>query len=320
MSAENPWWGSERNRGELRKLGIAVSNGSIRRYRWRPAPRPPSQTWRTFLRTHAPELWAADLVTVPTVTFRTLFVLFFIRHEHRELLHVRVTAHPTAARVGRQLIEATAWADGLGTCSGIATWRNHNALLLSDPVHLRGDPAAAASAPEELRVIGGWLPVWAWGTSPVEVRDAPATRGGPAVPAPRLGLDGGRGVAEELRLDAHAAQHGRHAGGAGGTCPPRTWRRLGRWGWAPGARWRPQPQRSPGPRPPRPTEAGPRPRLLRLVRHLRPVGPRVGPRAAAPPSRGGRRMVSSIWGEGAPGRTRTVGPHLRRWTAPPSKG
>jgi putative transposase len=33
MSQENPLWGSERIRGELLKLGIAVSNRSIRRYR-----------------------------------------------------------------------------------------------------------------------------------------------------------------------------------------------------------------------------------------------------------------------------------------------
>lgn len=36
MSSENPLWGSERIRGELLKLGIVVSNRSIRRYRWRP--------------------------------------------------------------------------------------------------------------------------------------------------------------------------------------------------------------------------------------------------------------------------------------------
>jgi len=46
---------------------------------------------------------------VPTVTFRTLFVLLFIRHDRRELVHLRVTAHPTAAWVWRQLLEATAW-------------------------------------------------------------------------------------------------------------------------------------------------------------------------------------------------------------------
>jgi transposase InsO family protein len=109
LSKENRLWGTERIRGELRKLGIAISSGSIRRYRWRAAPRPPSQTWRTFLRNHAHQIWAADLFTVPTVTFRTLYVFFVISHDRRELVHCRVTAHPTAAWSWRQLIEATAW-------------------------------------------------------------------------------------------------------------------------------------------------------------------------------------------------------------------
>jgi putative transposase len=81
MARDNPLWGTERIRGELRKLGIAVSAGSIRRYRWRRPPRPPSQTWRTFLANHAAHIWAADLFTVPTVRFRTLFVRFFITHD-----------------------------------------------------------------------------------------------------------------------------------------------------------------------------------------------------------------------------------------------
>jgi hypothetical protein len=109
LSEENRLWGTERIRGELLKLGLAVSNRSIRRYRGRGAARPPSQTWRTFLRNHAGSIWAADLCTVQTVTFRTLYVLFFITHGRRELVHVAVTAHPTAAWVWRQLVEATAW-------------------------------------------------------------------------------------------------------------------------------------------------------------------------------------------------------------------
>jgi transposase InsO family protein len=43
------------------------------------------------------------------VSFRTLYVFFFIRHQRRELLHVNVTASPTAAWVWHQLLEATPW-------------------------------------------------------------------------------------------------------------------------------------------------------------------------------------------------------------------
>ncbi|HVG95417.1 MAG TPA: hypothetical protein VNK05_00795 [Chloroflexota bacterium] len=109
MARENVLWGTERIRGELRTLGIGVSNRSIRRYRWRGPQRPPSQTWRTFLADHAHAIWAADLFTVQTLTFRTLYVLFFIGHGRRKLLHVRVTAHSTAAWVRQRVLNATPW-------------------------------------------------------------------------------------------------------------------------------------------------------------------------------------------------------------------
>ena len=109
MSRDNPLWGSERIRGELLKLSLGVSNRSIRRYRWRGPTRRPSQTWRTFLTNHAHAIWAADLFVVQTLTFRVLYVLVFIAHGRRELLHLAVTAHPTAAWIWRQLVEATPW-------------------------------------------------------------------------------------------------------------------------------------------------------------------------------------------------------------------
>ena len=46
---------------------------------------------------------------MPTLTFKTLYVLVFIAHGRRELVHVNVSANPTAAWVWRQVIEATPW-------------------------------------------------------------------------------------------------------------------------------------------------------------------------------------------------------------------
>ena len=109
MSHENPLWGAERIRGELRTLGIEVSTHSIRRSRWRGPQRPPSQTWRTFLANPAHAIWVADLLTVPTLTFRTLYVLCFIGHGRRQLLHFHVTAHPTAAWIWQPVVNATPW-------------------------------------------------------------------------------------------------------------------------------------------------------------------------------------------------------------------
>jgi hypothetical protein len=109
MASANPLCGTERIRGELLKLGIVVSSRSIRRYRRRRNSRPPSQSWRTFLANHAQAIWAADLFVVQTLTFQTLYVIFFISHGSRQLVHFEVTANPNAAWVWRQLIEATPW-------------------------------------------------------------------------------------------------------------------------------------------------------------------------------------------------------------------
>src|SRR5437879_1913664 len=68
--------------------------------------RPPSQAWRTFLKNHAKDLIALDFFTVPTATFRVLFVLIVLNHGRRRLVHFNVTEHPTAEWTARQLIEA----------------------------------------------------------------------------------------------------------------------------------------------------------------------------------------------------------------------
>ena len=109
MSRDNRLWGTERLRGELLKLGIVVSKRSIRRYRWRKPTPVGSQTWRTFLSNELKGIWAADLLVVHTINYRVLYVLFFIRHDRRELIHFNVTSSPTAAWVWQQLIEATPW-------------------------------------------------------------------------------------------------------------------------------------------------------------------------------------------------------------------
>ena len=43
-------------------------------------PNPPSQSWRTFLENHATDIFAIDFLTVPTATFRVLFVLDYTSH------------------------------------------------------------------------------------------------------------------------------------------------------------------------------------------------------------------------------------------------
>src|SRR5437667_2808436 len=111
MSRANPLWGAPRIHGELLKLGLTVSQATVSKYMIRPR-RPPSQAWRTFLKNHAKDLIALDLFTVPTATFRVLFVLVILTHSRRRLAHFNVTAHPTAEWTARQLTAACALEDG----------------------------------------------------------------------------------------------------------------------------------------------------------------------------------------------------------------
>jgi hypothetical protein len=65
VAVANPLWGAPRIHGELLKLGFEVSERTISRL-MRPRRRPPSQSWRTFLRNHAGSTVVVDFCAVPT--------------------------------------------------------------------------------------------------------------------------------------------------------------------------------------------------------------------------------------------------------------
>ncbi|MDQ3417405.1 MAG: integrase core domain-containing protein [Acidobacteriota bacterium] len=108
MSDATPRWGAPRIHGELLKVGIDLPQATAAKYIVR-RRQPPSQTWRTFLANHRAQLVAADVFVVPTATCRLLFVLVMLAHERRRIVHVAVTAHPTAAWAAQQLREAFPW-------------------------------------------------------------------------------------------------------------------------------------------------------------------------------------------------------------------
>ena len=105
MGTANPLWGAPRSHGELLKLGIDVSEPTASRL-LRRRRRPPSQSWRTFLRNHLTSLVSMDFFTVPTLTGRVLFVLVLLSHHRRRVVHVRITEPPTAEWTAQQMIEA----------------------------------------------------------------------------------------------------------------------------------------------------------------------------------------------------------------------
>jgi putative transposase len=97
--------GAPRIHGESLKLGLTVSQATVSKYMLRPR-RPPSQAWRMFLKNHAKDLIALDFFTVPTATFRILFVLVMLTHSRSRVVHFNVTEHPTAEWTARQPLEA----------------------------------------------------------------------------------------------------------------------------------------------------------------------------------------------------------------------
>ena len=105
MALANPLWGAPRIHRELLKLGFDVSQRTVAWLMPR-RPRPPSQTWRTFLQNHLAELVSVDFFVVPTATFRLLYVFVILLHRRRQVVHFNVTDCPTAAWTARQIGEA----------------------------------------------------------------------------------------------------------------------------------------------------------------------------------------------------------------------
>ncbi len=64
MSLENPSWGVPRIQAELNLLGYEVAESTVAKDRVR-SHKPPSQTWKSFLRNHAGQIAAIDFFTVP---------------------------------------------------------------------------------------------------------------------------------------------------------------------------------------------------------------------------------------------------------------
>jgi transposase InsO family protein len=108
MSRDNPLWGAPRIHGELLKLGIEISQTAVSKYMVRHR-KPPSQSWRTFLKNHAKDIVSVDFFTVPTATFRVLYVFVILSNARRRIVHFNVTDSPTASWIGQQVVEAFPW-------------------------------------------------------------------------------------------------------------------------------------------------------------------------------------------------------------------
>jgi transposase InsO family protein len=105
--------GSPRIHGELLKLGFSVAQSSVDRY-WSCVVDRPVKDGRPFLRNHAPDIAAMDLLVVPTIGFKLLYGIVIVRIDRRDLVWINVTTNPTAEWVARQITEAFPWDDAPG--------------------------------------------------------------------------------------------------------------------------------------------------------------------------------------------------------------
>ena len=106
MANQNPLWGAPRIHGELLKLGFDISESTVLRYMPKKAPRTTKQRWKTFLKNHSAQIVSVDFLVVPTITFKLLYVLVFLSHDRRRIVHFNVTGHPTAQWSAQQLRNA----------------------------------------------------------------------------------------------------------------------------------------------------------------------------------------------------------------------
>lgn len=108
--ARETGWGYTRIRGELKKLGITVSRGTVvnilKQAGLPTSPQRGERTWGEFMKSHAETLWACDFVQQRVLTFKGLrdaYFMVFINTTTRRVVATPSTLHPTAEWVAEQV-------------------------------------------------------------------------------------------------------------------------------------------------------------------------------------------------------------------------
>jgi putative transposase len=70
------------------------------------------QSWATFLKNHAGDIWARDFTVVHDLLFRPLYIFIIIELKTRRIVHAAVTRNPSDGWTVQQLREATPWGKG----------------------------------------------------------------------------------------------------------------------------------------------------------------------------------------------------------------
>jgi len=111
ISTDHPEWGEDRIAEELAlKLGVTHSSSTVRKYMVRSRGPKGGQTWRTFIRNHASQVFAADFLTQYTALFTSVYIFVIIHVASRRIVLINATTSPGLAWVKQQIRQATAWA------------------------------------------------------------------------------------------------------------------------------------------------------------------------------------------------------------------
>jgi putative transposase len=108
MKNENPdFFGAGHIQGELRKIGIQISEPTIRRilasFRKR-GKITSSLSWAKFLKMQIGSIYAMDFFTVDTIRGIRFYVYFIIKHETRQIIQFAVTQNPVQNFVSQQIM------------------------------------------------------------------------------------------------------------------------------------------------------------------------------------------------------------------------
>jgi putative transposase len=108
---ENPTFSAEKIVELLKDMGICdcPCANSIRKrfpYLRKPPSDKQTQSWRTFLKNHAKDIWAMDYFVTYDLKFKLLFVLVIINHSNRKIEHIAVTKNPNVVWLRQQIKNA----------------------------------------------------------------------------------------------------------------------------------------------------------------------------------------------------------------------
>ncbi len=109
-----------------------------------------SQTWATFLKDQASDIWACDFTVVTDWLFRQWYVFVVMELNTRRIMHTGVTKYPTDEWTAQKLREAMPWGKELktpyqtpqanGVCErfmGSLRRESMDHILIHDDKHLR---------------------------------------------------------------------------------------------------------------------------------------------------------------------------------------